>query len=73
MILKICHSPNVKNIKYLSILYTMNCETNISVHSSKGNLKTKNKQTKQIKTTINHRFKPFFVSKHFSIFTRFTI
>ena len=28
---------------------------------------------KQIKTTINHRFKPFFVSKHFSIFTRFTI
>ena len=60
MIFKICHSPNVKNIKYLSILYTMNCETNISVHSSKGNLKTKNKQTKQIKTTINHRFKPFF-------------
>ena len=74
MIFKICHSPNVKNIKYLSILYTMNCETNISMHSSKGNLKTKNKQTKQIKTTINHRFKPFFfVSKHFSIFTRFTI
>ena len=60
MIFKICHSPNVKNIKVLSNLYTMNCRTNISMHSSKGNLKTKNKQTKQIKTTINHRFKPFF-------------
>ena len=66
MILKICHSPNVKNIKYLSILYTMNCETNISMHSSKRQFEKKAKQTKQIKTTINHRFKPlFFVSRHF--------
>ena len=52
MILKICHSPNVKNIKYLSILYTMNCETNISMHSSKGNLKTK-KQTNETNQNNN--------------------
>ena len=52
MIFKIRHSPNVKNIKYLSILYTMNCETNISMHSSKGNLKTK-KQTNETNQNNN--------------------